>query len=163
MYNIVCDSLSLTPRPNNGTIRLPFKPTGLHTPDQSVPAPDESFLTTSSGVVSSSPSPSIATSKEEVDHVISISPIEATPASESDVVGIDEPRPSSPINVEKPSESGKVEVSHPGAETDRPTVSDEGSKKGSFGDWLKAQIEKMKGWIDGLVDGKKDGEKKVGQ
>ncbi|KAL8810290.1 MAG: hypothetical protein Q9200_002693 [Gallowayella weberi] len=30
VYNIVCDSLSVTPAPNNGTLRLPLRPAGLH-------------------------------------------------------------------------------------------------------------------------------------
>lgn len=31
VYNIVCDSLGLEPKRNNGTMRLPLKPVGLHT------------------------------------------------------------------------------------------------------------------------------------
>ncbi|KAJ5900052.1 Type I phosphodiesterase/nucleotide pyrophosphatase/phosphate transferase [Penicillium taxi] len=30
VYNILCDSLGITPLPNNGTLRLPLKPVGLH-------------------------------------------------------------------------------------------------------------------------------------
>src|SRR5271154_1453509 len=30
VYNIVCDSLGITPNPNNGTLRLPLKTQGLH-------------------------------------------------------------------------------------------------------------------------------------
>ncbi len=30
VYNIVCDSLHIAPKPNNGTLRLPLKPVGLH-------------------------------------------------------------------------------------------------------------------------------------
>ena len=30
MYNIVCDSLGIDPIPNNGTLRLPLVPIGLH-------------------------------------------------------------------------------------------------------------------------------------
>ncbi|KAJ9612803.1 uncharacterized protein PV06_08436 [Exophiala oligosperma] len=30
VYNIVCDSLGIEPHPNNGTLRLPLKPEGLH-------------------------------------------------------------------------------------------------------------------------------------
>ncbi|KAF2099367.1 Phosphodiest-domain-containing protein [Rhizodiscina lignyota] len=30
VYNIVCDSIGLSPAPNNGTLRLPLKPIGLH-------------------------------------------------------------------------------------------------------------------------------------
>ena len=31
VYNIICDSIGLSPMPNNGTLRLPLKSTGLHT------------------------------------------------------------------------------------------------------------------------------------
>ncbi|KAM0255819.1 hypothetical protein ACHAQJ_005406 [Trichoderma viride] len=30
VYNLLCDSLGLTPKPNNGTLRLPLKPIGTH-------------------------------------------------------------------------------------------------------------------------------------
>ncbi|KAI4157480.1 MAG: hypothetical protein L6R39_000665 [Caloplaca ligustica] len=43
VYNIICDSLSVTPKPNNGTLRLPLRPTGLHS-DPTAPeleAPDD--------------------------------------------------------------------------------------------------------------------------
>lgn len=30
VYNIICDSIGVEPRPNNGTLRLPLKPIGLH-------------------------------------------------------------------------------------------------------------------------------------
>lgn len=33
VYNVVCDSVGIEPRPNNGTIRLPFQPVGLHSDD----------------------------------------------------------------------------------------------------------------------------------
>ncbi|KNG83060.1 type I phosphodiesterase / nucleotide pyrophosphatase family protein [Aspergillus nomiae NRRL 13137] len=37
VYNIICDTLGLDPRPNNGTLRLPLKPVGLHS-DEDTPA-----------------------------------------------------------------------------------------------------------------------------
>lgn len=30
VYNIICDSLAIEPKANNGTLRLPLKPIGLH-------------------------------------------------------------------------------------------------------------------------------------
>ena len=30
VYNLVCDSVGIVPKPNNGTLRLPLKPIGLH-------------------------------------------------------------------------------------------------------------------------------------
>ena len=35
VYNIVCDSLGITPHQNNGTLRLPLKTIGLHKPEPS--------------------------------------------------------------------------------------------------------------------------------
>ena len=33
VYNILCDSLGINPKPNNGTLRLPLSPVGLHSND----------------------------------------------------------------------------------------------------------------------------------
>ncbi|KAF7716608.1 Uncharacterized protein PECH_004419 [Penicillium ucsense] len=38
VYNIICDSLGVNPLPNNGTLRLPLKPVGLHS-DSHTPPP----------------------------------------------------------------------------------------------------------------------------
>lgn len=39
VYNIICDSLGINPHPNNGTLRLPFKPEGLHNDLDALPLP----------------------------------------------------------------------------------------------------------------------------
>ncbi|KAJ5316364.1 Type I phosphodiesterase/nucleotide pyrophosphatase/phosphate transferase [Penicillium atrosanguineum] len=36
VYNILCDSMGIEPHPNNGTLRLPLKPVGLHS-DENTP------------------------------------------------------------------------------------------------------------------------------
>lgn len=41
VYNIVCDSLGLEPKKNNGTIRLPFTVSGQHDPGDEVVIPDD--------------------------------------------------------------------------------------------------------------------------
>lgn len=41
VYNIICDSLDLTPKPNNGTLRLPLKTIGLHSPETSPEEPSD--------------------------------------------------------------------------------------------------------------------------
>ncbi|EME88924.1 uncharacterized protein MYCFIDRAFT_209933 [Pseudocercospora fijiensis CIRAD86] len=41
VYNIICDSLGIEPRPNNGTIRLPLQTDGLHDFEAFVPEPDD--------------------------------------------------------------------------------------------------------------------------
>jgi len=37
VYNIICDSLGIEPNPNNGTLRLPLKPVGLHSNEPTSP------------------------------------------------------------------------------------------------------------------------------
>ncbi|KAF2270588.1 Phosphodiest-domain-containing protein [Lojkania enalia] len=37
LYNIICDSIGIEPVPNNGTLRLPLKPVGLHTDPETPP------------------------------------------------------------------------------------------------------------------------------
>lgn len=43
VYNIICDSLAIEPKANNGTLRLPLKPIGLHSAqdDEAFEEPDE--------------------------------------------------------------------------------------------------------------------------
>lgn len=58
LYNIICDSLGIDPAPNNGTLRLPFKPAGLHS-DPEVPL-DETPADPPTHPPKSSPSPSFS-------------------------------------------------------------------------------------------------------
>ena len=39
VYNIICDSIGIEPKSNNGSLRLPLKPVGLHS-DKSTDADD---------------------------------------------------------------------------------------------------------------------------
>lgn len=38
---MLCDSVGIEPRPNNGTLRLPLKSTGLHRPEDYPEAPED--------------------------------------------------------------------------------------------------------------------------
>ncbi|KAJ5081211.1 pyrophosphatase/phosphodiesterase [Penicillium angulare] len=62
VYNILCDSLGIDPLPNNGTLRLPLNPVGLHsdedTPSLEQPAdPPHSTSTTPAPSQPTSPAP----------------------------------------------------------------------------------------------------------
>jgi predicted AlkP superfamily pyrophosphatase or phosphodiesterase len=142
VYNIICDSLNLEPRPNNGTLRLPLKPVGLHSsetypedPSDPVPVPVPT------------PIPSPASEPDAgADAVISISPIEASSAADPNVIpphmiGVD---PADEVNV------------------DRPVVPDESGMtedEKNFWEWLTDKLDKAKGWFGELLGGDKDAEK----
>ncbi|KAF4976217.1 hypothetical protein FZEAL_7080 [Fusarium zealandicum] len=39
VYNMLCDSVGIEPKPNNGTLRLPLKPVGVHRPEDTPEEP----------------------------------------------------------------------------------------------------------------------------
>ncbi|KAH0536002.1 hypothetical protein FGG08_007101 [Glutinoglossum americanum] len=86
VYNIVCDSLFITPRPNNGTLRLPLKPIGLHSDPDSLPleTPPDPFPSTG-GDGNDQEDPASASTQ--------LQPIETTslPTEISKPIGVDNP------------------------------------------------------------------------
>lgn len=72
VYNILCDSLGVDPVPNNGTLRLPLKPVGLHSDEDAPPVetpsdpPESAMSTTGTGPTTTptvSPEPTSAASE----------------------------------------------------------------------------------------------------
>ncbi|TVY57295.1 putative pyrophosphatase/phosphodiesterase [Lachnellula cervina] len=135
VYNIICDSLGLDPKPNNGTLRLPLKPVGIHTPETTPEDPSDP-----------EPSPSPA-SDAGSDAIISISPVEASSAADPNVV------PPTMIGVDQPAE----------VTVDRPVVGDEtevAAEDKKFFDWIKGKLGEVKDWFKDLGNGddEKEGE-----
>ena len=161
MYNIVCDSLGLEPKPNNGTLRLPLNPVGTHSPDTmpedpvdpqssapesaAPPAPVPSQPQLVSPETPSSPTPislqppaSTVSDASEPDGIIQISPIEESTAANPDYapphfVGVD------------PAEEPNV---------DRPVVGDESTvseEEKNFWQWLTDKLDKAKGWVSNIT------------
>ncbi|KAL4786265.1 alkaline-phosphatase-like protein [Aspergillus varians] len=66
VYNILCDSLGIKPHPNNGTLRLPLKTSGLHS-DEDAPALDNpSDPPATQSVAITSPSPTVSVPSQSV-------------------------------------------------------------------------------------------------
>ncbi|KAF7915484.1 uncharacterized protein EAE98_011087 [Botrytis deweyae] len=128
VYNIICDSLGLTPNPNNGTLRLPLKPVGLHSPDTSPPEPAD-------------PEPSPSKLEPQTNATLSISPIEASSTADPNVV------PPQMVGVDTPEDLEDPNV-------DRPVVEDESSKtddEKNWWAWFKGELDDFKGWISDLT------------
>jgi hypothetical protein len=131
VYNIICDSLCLTPNPNNGTLRLPLKPVGLHSPETAASDPLD-------------PVDPTATTDPGTD-AISISPIEASSAADPSEV------PPSFVGVD-PVDGGEKP---PVEDDDKGKGADEEEKDG-FWDYLYGKLEGFKEWIAGLADSGND-------
>ncbi|KAH7037508.1 alkaline-phosphatase-like protein [Microdochium trichocladiopsis] len=100
VYNILCDSIGLEPRPNNGTLRLPLKTIGVHDSDpetalQEVPDP--------------------APEDAADGAIMSILPVPSAPSADGQ--GVEQP--GAPVGVSPP---GSEVVNNNGGDSDRPEV-----------------------------------------
>jgi hypothetical protein len=145
VYNIVCDSLGIDPKPNNGTLRLPLKTIGLHSPetapvepiDPQFPEPESAASPVQSSTQSSPPVTS-ASELSSPDPVNEISPIEASSAADPNVV------PPTMVGVDTPED----------ANVDRPVVGDDSvvsEEEKNFWSWFTDEINKAKGWFSDIV------------
>lgn len=92
VYNIMCDSIGLAPSPNNGTLRLPLKPVGLHDSESAVelpPDPVTSYTITPTPLPSSSSSSALAPVSSP-SKSLGVDPV-ATGGSVPSSVGVDPP------------------------------------------------------------------------
>ncbi|KAL8696721.1 MAG: hypothetical protein Q9201_007517 [Fulgogasparrea decipioides] len=71
VYNIVCDSIGIEPKPNNGTLRLPLKPIGVHSDD--IPGELLEDMTSDDDMLAGAPPPN-ATQKAVPSEVASDDP-----------------------------------------------------------------------------------------
>lgn len=89
VYNILCDSVGLVPKPNNGTLRLPLSPLGTHQSEDTLEEPQD-------------PVPAYTTSQTSAPAATSSSPAadSATPTPEK-TIQVDPPRPSATDDAEE--------------------------------------------------------------
>ncbi|KAI9677874.1 MAG: hypothetical protein M1829_002371 [Trizodia sp. TS-e1964] len=143
LYNIICDSLAINPKPNNGTFRLPFKPLGLHTDPQ--PFVESSDFT--------SDTPALAASPNIVSIYETTSTSTSTALSSTSTTRLLSSSPLPPYHISAP-----IRVDIPQPPPERPVVSDEsGSPDGRKTSvqklekiWTKV-VGKIKSWINGIT------------
>lgn len=92
VYNILCDSVGMKPMPNNGTLRLPLKPVGLHDQDPVLEEPaDPSHLTTThsstiaiaSVATSNSPAETKTSSVADAVSSVGVDPVQDQPPAQT--------------------------------------------------------------------------------
>lgn len=135
LYNIICDSIGVQPAPNNGTLRLPLNPTGLHndtdaTPNETPldPVETSSFLATST--------------------LASMTSLTAFTSGIEDTLS-----------------SVFHETHVPSSVTTAPPAASTSSKPESFWEWLAHKADHVEEWVEEFIhkhvpdSGKKDGKK----
>ncbi|KAK4250904.1 alkaline-phosphatase-like protein [Corynascus novoguineensis] len=166
VYNMLCDSVGITPVPNNGTLRLPLKPIGLHeepaTNELDTPADPAEVHTTSTSAAP--PPPPKPTSSVSVNTGSTGSAAEPSVPSKS--VGVDQPV-SPPQSTNEPtsepasdsSDGGKSgSDSDTGGDEDDPSAVDKvESKVKDFWDWFTGKVGTWWDKVTGNAKGGEDG------
>lgn len=119
VYNILCDSVGIEPKPNNGTLRLPLKPVGLHSPEQPIEDPTDPV-----------PSPHPVTTSS---HSIGVDPVTVTsqPAHSIQVDPVESPRPTfvKPVHPVQPEKPEKPEIPEKPEKPEQPQQPESGNSK----------------------------------
>jgi hypothetical protein len=142
VYNILCDSVGMEPMPNNGTLRLPLKPAGLHDSETTLAEPTDPVPATSSSAEPSS------VDLEPSSPVVEVSPIEASSAADVNegppkVVGVD-PVMADPKEQQPSGDNGGED----GDDTPE-SVAD-------FWDWLTGKVDDFWSSLTGSKDDSKE-------
>ncbi|KAH8885773.1 Phosphodiest-domain-containing protein [Thozetella sp. PMI_491] len=148
VYNILCDSVGMTPMPNNGTLRLPLRPVGLHSePGAEAEAPADPVTSyTLASEAPSTPTPEPLTTKPlQVDPVTSA----ADPTAQSKTIGVDHPD-AQPTGAPA---SGSGE----GTEDDKSNLEKVEDAAQNFWDWFTGKVGEL--WDKVTGHGQKDSEK----
>ncbi|KAI7083308.1 hypothetical protein KC352_g41113 [Hortaea werneckii] len=156
VYNIICDSLGLKPAANNGTLRLPLRPTGVHDGSVDVPEdiqddpslalpPPDGLIESSKGTSTTLPS-EVANLANRPDFMI---PTEGVPPI-SEATSTKTSLPSE--LAASPSVEGEA-----AAET-ATDGDDKGKPHTSWWSWVTGKIDAMKGWASSFF-GSKDEKK----
>ncbi|KAF9699410.1 hypothetical protein EKO04_002369 [Ascochyta lentis] len=150
LYNIICDSIGLTPAPNNGTLRLPLKPTGLHNDDED--SPNETPTDPVGAHTLTTSLPSAATMSAVLD---SLSSLAASASGLEDTTSLAEGSAST-------SASSSVITS---VTTSAPPAASSKAGHKHWWDWFTDKADEIEEWVDDFVhkhDPLKEGEDKQG-
>ncbi|KAK4192480.1 alkaline-phosphatase-like protein [Podospora australis] len=136
VYNMLCDSVGVNPAPNNGTLRLPLKPIGLHSDEpanvveisspvaasstSAKPQPESTKSLLVNPVTTGSPSPTVKT--------------ETVTKTLEKTVGVDQPTPQPS---DKPSDQDGGENAGGG---DKSTLDKVADKVTNFWDWFTGKV-----------------------
>ncbi|KAG9720578.1 Phosphodiest-domain-containing protein, partial [Aureobasidium melanogenum] len=138
VYNLVCDSVGISPKPNNGTLRLPLKPVGLHDsmPPQEIPEDlleDPVSSEGSNGKITSDTFTASIGASSEVAETIST----PTQASRPIIATTDAATPSRPVIHDHVSQEDEDQ---------------NGKDTNLWWDWVKGKLDGAKDWATGLYD-----------
>lgn len=132
LYNIICDSIGLSPAPNNGTLRLPLKPIGLHNDPEDSPNETPADPVGIHSLTSASP---IAATMSAV--------FESLPSLAASASGLEDTVPSVEESVPVPAS--------PSATASAPSASSSKAGDDHWWDWFTDKADEIEEWVDDFV------------
>ncbi|KAK5663176.1 hypothetical protein OQA88_6593 [Cercophora sp. LCS_1] len=143
VYNILCDSVGIVPASNNGTLRLPLKPLGLHTePVENITDPPVSSVVSSPLSSSSSSIAALSSSTKQIQVDPVVAPVTFTSASVNQPTDTPVGEPTDGKNKDVGDKSG----------------SGPGSSASNFWDWFTGKVDEWWGKVKGAVKGEEKSE-----
>jgi len=137
VYNLVCDSVGIVPKPNNGTLRLPLKPIGLHDSMPPNEIPEDMLEDPSSTGGNDEPSSTIHTGSAQASSEVAETASSLTQASRPTIVATDAPVPTRPVIHDDVSQEDEDK---------------NGKDTNLWWDWVKGKLDGAKDWASGLYD-----------
>lgn len=170
VYNILCDSVGISPAPNNGTLRLPLKPVGLHSDEpgagiESPVDPVTSYTLTSSTTASTTSSIIIPTTVSTTTPAQS-APTAADPFSSAVTSAVTSAKTSSTasdLNTPSTNQPNPQPTDQPlegdnGEDSNKSSDGNSDSKTQNFWDWFTGKVSKWWGKVaNSGKDDKSDG------
>ncbi|KAF1992100.1 Phosphodiest-domain-containing protein [Aulographum hederae CBS 113979] len=147
VYNIICDSIGVEPIANNGTLRLPLKPVGLHS-DPKAPIADvpDDLPADAASAASKAHSPSSVPTPVEQPTL----PILKSSSVPVPVASKPPPSPSMPPSPSKPS-AAPSQAAEPSPSA-TPADDEKPHTLAGWWEWLSGKLDDAKDWAQGLVD-----------
>ncbi|KAK4176890.1 putative ectonucleotide pyrophosphatase/phosphodiesterase [Triangularia setosa] len=140
VYNMLCDSVGIIPASNNGTLRLPLKPIGLHS-DHGSDSPAESAKATTQTPIS----PSSTSAKPAV-----VNPATTNTPSVADTAAVTK-TVAKTVEVDKPTPQPSANPSDDGEDDDGKSALDKvGDSVKGFWDWFSGKVSH---WWDKVSNG----------
>ncbi|EPE03931.1 ectonucleotide pyrophosphatase phosphodiesterase 1 [Ophiostoma piceae UAMH 11346] len=168
VYNMVCDSIGIEPKANNGTLRLPLAPVGLHDSESTIEEPADPVpaytieSSTSVGkttTASTTASTSVATTstatvgvdpvKDKSTAATSTTSTTSSSSSSSSSLATSSSSTSSSVLPARPTETPSDDSEDPGDDPDQTAIDKVADAANHFWDWLTDKIgeawDKVKG------------------
>ncbi|KAI1044467.1 hypothetical protein LB505_007022 [Fusarium chuoi] len=145
VYNMLCDSVGLTPSPNNGTLRLPLKPIGVHKPEDTPEepadppsAPKKPARPTLPEKPSHPERPTVPQKPTQPERpTVPVAPTQSAKAT------VSLKKPAKPSKSAAPSKDSGGKDGDSGSDSDSDSGDDDDDKDEGIWDWFTHKVEKV--------------------